>query len=74
MTNFTNMKIPIEGNLDEIVAELERRGYENYGDLNDCDFIFTTCEGVFIGWANDCEYAEDFIFTCHTLSELKAMK
>ena len=28
--NFKNMKIPVENNLDEIVGELEKRGYVKY--------------------------------------------
>ena len=73
---FKNMKIEIndEQPLDEVVKELERLKYENYGDLSGCDFIFTTQDGAFIGWTNDCEYADDFLFNIITLSNLKSME
>lgn len=73
-TEFKNMKIEINNDLDEIVAQLERLGYENYGDLDGCDFVFTTDQLAFIGWTNDCRYADDFVFAVTTIAELKRMK
>lgn len=73
---FKNMKIEINDQqpLDEVVRELERLKYENHGDLNGCDFIFTTQDGAFIGWTDGCEYADDFLFNIKTLTELKEME
>lgn len=70
MTNFTNMKIPVEGNLDEIVAELERLGYWWIAEDDHKNSLSVLCFND--GYCSfrsvqQCKYTT-------TLSELKAMK
>lgn len=58
--SFKNMKIPVENNLDEIVVELERLGYERtYYAQNKTGKWIRTCD------FNEC------VLT--TLAELKEM-
>lgn len=68
---FKNMKIPVENNLDEIVAELERIGYIRkqrfYSGKN---IVATDDDGEFYIFSNDL-MLEGFRLT--TLAELKEM-
>ena len=69
---FKNMKIPVENNLDEIVAEWEKRGYALISsDLDMEEFIITTYKGYY--WiVRDIKTNADF-FKTTTLAELKEM-
>ena len=72
--NFKNMKIKVENNLDEIVAELERLGYKKVGWIGyrNTYFITTNTKGQFTDHAvsliNCFAYCE-----LTTLAELKSM-
>ena len=66
--NFKNMKIPVENNLDEIVAELERMGYRCFAKDKQCQrFVVTNS----FGWYDIARYDEKQPLT--TLAELKEM-
>lgn len=71
MTNFLNLKIHAENNLDEIVGELERIGYIRKQRLiRGENIVATDDEGEFYIFSNDV-MLEDFRLT--TLTELKEM-
>lgn len=67
--SFKNMKIPVENNLDEIVVELERRGYKK---------AYTTDRKVKSVYADSFGYYSIMgvigIKNITTLAELKLMK
>ena len=68
--NFKNMKIPVENNLDEIVRELERLGYQKYdGDMvKNPTIIEAYADGIY------CFYSQDLhVCKITTLAELKEM-
>ena len=68
---FKSMKIPVENNLDEIVAELENREYVKDTTLNDCAcYVYTTDEGSYFIYMGG-GYGDDNLTT---LAELKRMK
>lgn len=72
--NFKNMKIPVENNLDEIVGELESKGYvkADWFDQGDNELCVTAYQtGRF-------KIRNAHIFECYggvltTLAELKEM-
>ena len=73
MPKFLNLKIPVENNLDEIVCELEKRGYKKvmWDRLQNTTTVLTY-NGT--GWFTD--YSDDINDSNHkltTLAELKAM-
>jgi hypothetical protein len=78
MTNFTNMKIKVEGNLEEIVAELERLGYvkNRWGGFIDDRFLGYSIRTFDNGGYTDMKSLQkyDYRYELTTLSELKAMK
>lgn len=69
MTKFLNLKIPVENNLDEIVATLESKGYVKDDTLIDiARYVYTFEDGSFVIYmSNQC----GFVLT--TLAELKEM-
>ena len=68
--NFKNMKIPVENNLDEIVATLESKGYQEvYKGDGDTVCILTDTSG---GYSLLNNSNENNPYTT-TLSELKGM-
>lgn len=68
---FKNMKIPVENNLDEIVAELERRGYiEDDISSDNAKFVYTGCSGHYFKHKADIRL---LIGNMTTLAELKEM-
>ena len=72
MTNFINMKIPVEGNLEEIVAELERLGYRKKWYSGHKNGFICGCDD---GGIMDLKEEPCLdIYKPTTLSELKAMK
>lgn len=73
MPKFLNLKIPVENNLDEIVGELEKRGYKKvmWDRLQNTTTVLTY-NGT--GWFTD--YSDDINDSNHkltTLAELKAI-
>ena len=70
--NFKNMKIPVENNLDEIVAELERLGYKLNGWLKNriIRSVKTNHFGLYSGDFFDVDIIQGELTT---LSELKEM-
>ena len=72
-----NMKFKVEtnklgeSNLDEIVGELERLGYKQWGDANNPKFIITHKSGLYQMIWNDMPRLKDWGLT--TLAELKGM-
>lgn len=66
-----NMKIEVNGNLDEIVVELERLKYQCDGfHPHECRFIYTFNDGTF------AMYSVEFVangYYLKTLAELKGM-
>lgn len=68
---FKNMKIPVENNLNEIVAELEKQGYKTKWELNDYSKIICTfSDGIYVDYLDE-KTDDSFILT--TLAELKRM-
>lgn len=65
-----NMKIEVSGNLDEIVVELERLGYKDYGKKQGIiNIVETYSDGIY------CFYSEDWhVCKTATLAELKEMR
>lgn len=75
MSEFKNMKIPFENNLDEIVVELERLGYVCWAwqEYDLTAWVFTWTDGDY----TNTEDLDDIDHDCHTsttLTELKEMK
>lgn len=74
--NFKNMKIKVENNLDEIVAELERLGYKPhwFGGEPHVNFIATKKQ-KYTDFANEgyCDFYCGVSYLT-TLAELKEMK
>jgi len=66
--NFKNMKIPVENNLDEIVATLESKGY--YGNIGASRNILLTSE---FGKYFTVEYCTNDLYVETTLAKLKEM-
>lgn len=68
MSNFKNMKIPVENNLDEIVGELESKGYVriSWWGGERAKFIVTNTEKRY----TDIDY-DSPNFKLTTLPELK---
>lgn len=67
---FKNMKIPVENNLDEIVAELERLGYVRDTTLNECAcYVYACDDGCYFIYMNGGYGSENLT----TLAELKEM-
>lgn len=72
---FKNMKIPVENNLDEIVAELEKKGYKK-------DFVTDSEPSFVITWGSfgiyDIQGLPNDQMTSHNettiLAELKEME
>lgn len=64
---FKDMKIPVENNLDEIVAELERLGYEPSQIIFYATHINTTDCGTYLLTKHPWDYP------LTTLAELKEM-
>ena len=74
MTNFTNMKIPVEGNLEEIVAELKRIGLY-VGFIDDGDAWISARPETMLIVSFECEsHLLDSHWKLTTLAELKAIK
>ena len=72
MSEFKNMKIQVENNLDEIVAELENRGYIEDDISNDnAKFVYTGCSGHYFKHKTDIRLISGNIVT---IAELKRMK
>lgn len=65
---FKNMKILVENNLDEIVAELEKRGYRQVCDIYEWDNLIG-CDAFGSFFATNPIYP----FLVLTLAELKEM-
>ena len=79
MSKFKNMKFEVNDSLDEIVAELEEKGYTKYfwNDEIYTEFLIAWDDGEYSNYAID---GEDSIYTIEgnykltTLAELKRMK
>ena len=79
MGKFKNMKFEVNENLDDIVAELEEKGYTKYfwNDKIYAAFVITWDDGEYSNYSIN---GEDSIYTLEdnykltTLSELKRMK
>lgn len=70
MTKFLNLKIPVENNLDEILGELERLGYQKYdGEMTKNRIIVEAYEdGIY------CLFSDDLhVCKSTTLAELRSM-
>ena len=66
---FKNMKIPVENNLEEIVEELDKRGYgQCFTSIQYSRFIICRDFGVFFD-----SHGDDHDFPITTLAELKEM-
>lgn len=65
-----NMKIPVENNLDEIVVELEKRGYEcsDWSLISNTHFICTSNKGFY------SNYSEMGVFWDENLTTLAELK
>lgn len=69
-----NMKIPVENNLDEIVGELERIGYNCWAWTNNCiGWVFTWDDGDYTN-IDDLDDIDHHFHETTTLAELKEMK
>ena len=68
---FKNMKIPVENNLDEIVVELEKRGYVLNFKLTDNPVCITIKINKSYGFFDFM--VSDTYFKPTTLAELKEM-
>lgn len=70
--NFKNMKIPVENNLDEIVGELERKGYREHVWENDIktEYVVGFDSGIYTNADYD---PTNEIYVLTTLAELKEM-
>jgi len=73
MTKFLNLKIPVENNLDEIVGELESKGYHKsmFMPNKNTAFVVSYKSGGFTDWGKFDGGSYDFPIT--TLAELKEM-
>ena len=72
MSKFKNMKIQVENNLDEIVMELEAKGYTGklFEDEIDAVQIVTFKDGVY----TNIDYeSKDMDYILTTIAELKEM-
>ena len=76
--NFKNMKIPVENNLDEIVKELETRGYAKntpYWDSHKNPNVVCACDDGDLMALRGCSMEWDSLkkFKLTTIAELKEM-
>lgn len=73
---FKNMKIPVENNLDEIVAELGRLGFKPLNKFaikpNFHLWLVCDCDGFILGCRNALILGDNYYKTT-TLTELKEM-
>lgn len=70
-----NMKIPVENNLDEIVGELERKGYvEHYRKpaKKQHNWVVVEKRGCYTGWYDVYVLCEK-TYVLTTLAELRSM-
>ena len=75
MTKFSNLKIKVENNLDEIVATLESKGYwfnMDDGDNNLAKWVILCLPGGRYDIYNNNRHISDWAKTT-TISELKEM-
>ena len=79
MGKFKNMKFEVNSNLDEIVAELEKKGYTKYfwNDKIYTEFLITWEDGEYSNYSlngEDSIYTLEHNYKLTTLAELKQMK